>query len=90
MKDENTNITAFPLEHALFGECFSNLSLKLKEIVYLMLRILETLKIRYLHDINSIQVVLFWQNLFILQFRPKLADFREGKKNQQKLKNRES
>lgn len=80
MKDENTSITAFPLEHALFGECFSNLSLKLKEIVYLMLRILETLKIRYLHDINSIQVVLLWQNLFILQFRPKLADFREGKK----------
>ena len=46
-----------------------------------MLRILETLKIRYLHDINSTQVVLLRQNcMFILQFRPKLSDFREGKK----------
>jgi len=54
-----------------------------------MLRILETLKIRHLHDISSIQVVLVLQNLFILQCKPKLSDFREEKKNERKLKNRE-
>lgn len=82
VNDGNSTISVFPLELP----CRSKNSRCLKKFVCLMLRKLEALKTWHLHNINSIQVALLWQNLFILfqikalRFLKKRAKTKERRK----------